>query len=92
MLRKWSIQFCWNPWLSFGLHFDHTDPSITIHLPLLILSFGRLKQPGFRRPPIISAYKLRLLANWINRKSPGKNQEVQNDLRRLAKEIERGHY
>ena len=31
-------------------HRDHTDPSLTLHLPGFILSFGRLKQPGFRRP------------------------------------------
>lgn len=48
MIRKWGIQYVWNPWLSFGFHFDHTDPSLTLHLPLLILSFGRCKWPGFR--------------------------------------------
>jgi hypothetical protein len=48
MKRKWDAQWCWNPWLSLGFHFDHIDPSLTIHLPMLILSIGRLKQPGFR--------------------------------------------
>lgn len=48
MLRKWDVQWCWNPWLSVGFHFDHTDPGLTLHLPGVILSLGRLKQPGFR--------------------------------------------
>lgn len=45
--RAWDVQGCWNPWLSVGFHFDHTDPSLTLHLPGLILAVGRLKQPGF---------------------------------------------
>ena len=49
MNRAWDIQFCWNPWLSFGIHVDHEDPSLTVHLPLMILYVGRCKQPGFRR-------------------------------------------
>ena len=48
MIRAWDIQFCWSPWLSLGLHLDHTDPSLTLHLPGVILAVGRLKQPGFR--------------------------------------------
>ncbi len=48
MLRKWDVQWCWNPWLSVGFHFDHTDPGLTFHLPGVIISIGRLKQPGFR--------------------------------------------
>lgn len=47
--RLWEIQCCWNPWLSVGFHMDHTDPSVTLHLPGLIIAFGRLKQPGFKR-------------------------------------------
>lgn len=49
MCRKWDIQWCKNFWLSVGFHLDHTDPSLTFHLPLIIISFGRLKQPGFTR-------------------------------------------
>lgn len=49
MIRAWDIQFCRSPWLSLGFHVDHTDPSLTLHLPGVILSVGRLKQPGFRR-------------------------------------------
>lgn len=48
LVRKWDIQFSWQPWFSFGAHFDHTDPSITFHLPWLIVCLGRCKQPGFR--------------------------------------------
>ena len=47
--RRWDVQWCWNPWLSIGFHFDHTDPSVTLHLPGVIVAVGRLKQPGFRR-------------------------------------------
>lgn len=47
MRRRWDIQADANWWLSLGFHIDHTDPSITLHLPGFILSFGRLKQPGF---------------------------------------------
>ena len=46
--RAWDIQAGENWWLSLGFHIDHTDPSITIHLPGIILAFGRLKQPGFQ--------------------------------------------
>ncbi len=49
MTRRWDFQHCWNCWLSVGLHVDHTDPSVTMHLPGIIVSVGRLKQPGFRR-------------------------------------------
>lgn len=52
MLRRWDIQLCANPWLSVGVHVDHLDPSVTLHLPGLILSLGRLKQPGFRSCPV----------------------------------------
>lgn len=47
--RKWDLQLGENPWFSLGFHFDHTDPSITLHLPFVIVAFGKLKQPGFRR-------------------------------------------
>ncbi len=50
MERKWDVQWCWNGWLSLGFHIDHTDPGITIHLPLIMFAIGRLKQPGFRGP------------------------------------------
>ena len=46
--RAWDIQFAWNPWLSMGFHLDHADPSLTIHLPGIIIYIGRCKQPGFR--------------------------------------------
>ena len=46
--RKWEFQFCPQAWLSLGFHFDHTDPSLTLHLPFMLVSFGRLKQPGFK--------------------------------------------
>ena len=45
--RKWDIQFGKNFWFSVGIHVDHTDPSITLHLPIFIIAAGRLKQPGF---------------------------------------------
>ncbi len=50
MLRAWDFQVCFGWPLQLGLHVDHTDPSITLHLPCVIVAFGRLKQPGFRRP------------------------------------------
>lgn len=49
MSKRLDIQFAKNPWLSLGFHIDHTDPSVTIHLPFLIVYVGRCKQPGFRR-------------------------------------------
>ena len=49
MTRTWDFQLAWNPWVSLGVHVDHTDPSITVHLPLVIIYMGRCKQPGFRR-------------------------------------------
>lgn len=48
MTRKWQIQLAWNPWFSLGIHLDHTDPSIVLHLPLVIVYAGNCKQPGFR--------------------------------------------
>lgn len=49
MKRAWDVQLGRNWWLSLGFHFDHTDPSITVHLPVLIIALGRLKQPGFEQ-------------------------------------------
>jgi len=49
MKRKLDFQFTRNWWLSLGVHIDHTDPSITVHLPGIILYFGNCKQPGFRK-------------------------------------------
>jgi hypothetical protein len=46
--RKWDLQWEANWWFSIGIHFDHTDPSLTFHLPGVILAVGRLKQPGFK--------------------------------------------
>ncbi len=48
ILRRWEIQWCKNWWFSLGVHIDHGDPSITFHLPGLIVALGRLKQPGFK--------------------------------------------
>ena len=48
-LRRWDVQWCKNFWFSVGLHFDHTDPSIFLHLPGVVVAFGRLKQPGLGR-------------------------------------------
>lgn len=47
MVRRWDAQAAWNPWISLGFHFDHADPSLTLHLPGAIVALGRLKQPGF---------------------------------------------
>ncbi len=48
MKKVWEIQICRNnPWISFGFHIDHTDPSITVHLPFRIFYIGYCKQPGF---------------------------------------------
>lgn len=46
--RKWDVQADDNWWLSAGFHIDHTDPSITLHLPGVLISLGRCKQPGFK--------------------------------------------
>ncbi len=47
--RKLGIRWCWNGWLSLGLHIDHLDPSITIHTPIIIFSIGNLKQNGLHK-------------------------------------------
>ena len=50
MSRRWDFQVHWHSWgLQLGFHVDHTYPSITFHLPFVIVAIGRLKQPGFRR-------------------------------------------
>lgn len=46
--RAWDIQVSDNWWLSLGFHVDHTDPSLTLHIPGAIVSIGRVKQPGFK--------------------------------------------
>lgn len=48
MRRAWDVQIASNWWLSLGFHIDHTDPSLTLHLPGVIVYAGRCKQPGFR--------------------------------------------
>lgn len=45
--KLWDIQIGKNWWISLGFHIDHTDPSITVHLPGIIVYIGRCKQPGF---------------------------------------------
>lgn len=46
--RCLDIQFGRNPWFSLGIHVDHKDPSITFHLPGLLIYVGNCKQPGLR--------------------------------------------
>jgi len=46
--KRLDIQFARNPWFSVGIHFDHSDPSITLHLPGVLVYLGNCKQPGFR--------------------------------------------
>lgn len=46
--RLWDIQWDANWWISLGFHLDHTDPSVTLHLPGIVICVGRCKQPGFR--------------------------------------------
>ena len=55
--RKLDIQWGSNWWLSLGFHVDHTDPSITLHLPLVVICIGNCKRPGF-------PYSLRRL--WLH--------------------------
>ena len=46
--KRWDIQFGWNPWLSLGVHIDHTDPSIMLHFPGFIVLIGRVGfMPGW---------------------------------------------
>lgn len=49
MKRKWEIQTHKNSWISLGFHIDHTDPSITIHLPYFVIYIGNCIQPGFKK-------------------------------------------
>lgn len=44
MKRAWDIQFGDNWWLSFGFHLDHTDPSLTLHLPLIVICVDLLHE------------------------------------------------
>ena len=46
--KKWEVQFGRNPWFSIGLHIDHHDPSITFHLPGVLIYVGNCEQPGFK--------------------------------------------
>lgn len=62
MIRRWDFQVSRNPWLSLGFHLDHTDPSLTLHLPGVIVAFGNLKQPGFRSPVRVERSYLDALA------------------------------
>lgn len=48
IVRKWDIQWGESWWLSLGFHFDHKDPSLTLHLPGAVVCFGRCKQPGYQ--------------------------------------------
>ena len=48
MTRRWEVQTIRNWWISLGFHVDHTDPSITLHLPGIIIYMGNCKQPGFK--------------------------------------------
>lgn len=62
MHKEWEIQHSFNnPWFSLGVHIDHTDPSITIHLPFLIIYAGNCKQPGLR---IICERCLAVKGDW----------------------------
>jgi hypothetical protein len=47
MRKRWDIQMCWNPWLSFGIHIDHKGPFAVLHLPGTIVAFGNIPYPGF---------------------------------------------
>lgn len=40
--KRWDVWVSWNPWFSVGVHIDHRDPSVTLHLPGFILAFGRM--------------------------------------------------
>lgn len=42
MRKLWNVQIARNPWLSLGLHIDHRDPSITFHLPGVLVAVGRM--------------------------------------------------
>lgn len=48
MPRAWDIQCTPNPWFSLGIHIDHKKPHITLHLPGLVILFGRTELPGFQ--------------------------------------------
>lgn len=45
---KWDIQLGRNPWFSLGIHIDHKEPSITFHLPGIIIYVGKCVQPGLK--------------------------------------------
>ena len=35
-----EIQYWKNPWFSLGIHIDHGDPSLTVHLPFICFWIG----------------------------------------------------
>lgn len=41
-----DVQAQLNLWLSLGFHLDHTNPSLTLHLPGVVVSLGWVYQPG----------------------------------------------
>lgn len=52
MKRRWDIQGVGHNWgLQLGMHIDHRDPSVTLHLPCITAVIGRCKQPGFASMP-----------------------------------------
>ncbi len=38
----WDIQFVYNPWASFGIHIDHVNFRIDLHLPLVNIFAGNM--------------------------------------------------
>jgi hypothetical protein len=46
--RKLDIQFVDNFWFSIGVHIDQWNPSITLHLPLIVICIGWLPYPGYQ--------------------------------------------
>jgi len=62
--RRWDIQWGANECAALGVHFEHRDPSLTLHLPGLFISLGRCWQPGF-------AHSLR---RWLLRRRRTKHQ------------------
>jgi len=91
MKRKWDFQFISNWWVSLGIHFDHTDPSVTIHLPGAILYFGNCKQPGFRGPNELEGELEHVRAFFLDtaRKDHLKIDELEVELAELEGEIGR---
>ena len=42
---RWRVRFARNPWFSLGLHVDHHDPFVSLHLPGVIVTVGRICGP-----------------------------------------------